>query len=407
MRINKKYSISMLLFVMLVFTSIGAYFVGRQPILDVETQIRTIYIAILLSVLFLSFKNYRDVKYFDFSSVNSKKIQNIERMLIICGLFSLILYTYLLYNTFSLLLASEIVPDEFKNEGGAEMSWDSMIPHFYITLGNFLSPFGYICLAFHFYYLLQGNVKKAMLFFLLSSSIILNGLIALSRSATVQYILQYGIMFTFFIPLLSRKLVRKVLIYGGVVIFSAILALSVITSNRFSDYYTKLSLNDAIISEEDNPELFSAIDYFSQWEENGTIAMTRYKLGDISWGLYNSCGLAVHVQKIWKGSSAVMAEREKKYRNELLKEQASYFHGLITRLIFDFGYIGTILFIMYYGKIVRTCEPRGGIVSFKTILFLPILLPVCVTFWAGNALSSISLDLAIIYSYLIFLYIKR
>ena len=135
--------------------------------------------------------------------------------------------------------------------------------------------------------------------------------------------------------------------------------------------------------------------------------MKNYKMGDLSWGMYNSSGLAVHIQKMIQGGDVVNEAREKKYRGELLKEQASYFHGLPARLIYDFGYFGTVLFILLYAGLIRITGPKNGVLTFKSLIVLPVILPVCVVFWAGNTLASLALDMAIIYNIGIYYWIRR
>lgn len=399
--------IAIALFSLLLFTSIAAYLVGRQPTGGVLTHLCTLYTAILLYLLFYSFKGYSKVSSISFDDISQSRLRIVERVITLLGVFAILLYAYILTQTFTQLILGAITVEEHKNQGGAEEYWATLLPHYYITLGNFIAPLGYLFLSFHFWYLIIDQPGRAVKYLLLSLVIILNGLIALSRSVTTQYLLVYLIIFIFIAPILNRRLKKKILILGAVVGGILLLALFVITQSRFDSYYTKNSKNEALIDEAEQPALFSTFDYFSQWEENGPIIMQRYRIGDLSWGLYNSSGLAVQIQKTIQGSSVVNEAREKKYREELLKEQASYFHGLVARLIYDFGFFGTILFILIFASIIRKMGPKKGVIGFKTLLALPVILPVCVGFWAGNALSSLALDMAIIYGLIVYYWVKK
>ena len=215
------------------------------------------------------------------------------------------------------------------------------------------------------------------------------------------------VIFLFVAPLLPKRTRNNMIKGGGVIIGIVIFALFIISQSRFETYYSKISKNEAILDEKEQPVLFSTLDYFAEWEENGPIIMQRFRFGDQSWGLFNSCGLAVQVQQVFYGSETVNAAREKKYRGQLLKEQASYFHGLIARLIYDFGFLGTIVFILIYASIIRKTGPSKGTLSYKTLLALPVTLPVCVVFWAGNTLASLALDMAIVYNIGIYYYIRK
>ena len=404
---RKKSVISIALFSLLVFTSLAAYLVGRQPTGDIMTHLCTLYCAVLLYLLFNSFKNYSNISNITFDDISLSRLRTIERIITILGYFALVLYAYILSKTFTELLLGTMTVQEHKNEGGATEFWATLVPHYYITLGNFVAPLGYVFLSLHFYYLINNESWKSVKYLLLSLVIILNGLIALSRSATVQYVLEYFVVFLFVAPLINKKTRKRIIVGGSIVGGFILMALIVITQTRFDDYYTKQSQNKAIIDEMEQPALFSTLDYFAQWEENAPIIMKNYKMGDLSWGMYNSSGLAVQIQKMIQGGEVVNAAREKKYRGELLKEQMSSFHGLIARLIYDFGYIGTVLFILLYAVIIRKTGPYNGDMYFKTVLALPVILPVCVVFWAGNTLSSLALDMAIIYDIVIYYWIKR
>lgn len=280
------------------------------------------------------------------------------------------------------------------------------IPSFFISISNLLSPLGYFFLTIHFYYLIKNRVKKTALYFLLSLLIALSGLLALSRSAMTQYILVYLTMFIFVSPLINRKIKKKITLMVCAFMLVIGMIFFTISESRFSESFIKKSLNESILDPYDQPLLFSTLDYFSQWQENGPIIMDMHKPEYCFWGLYNSSGLAVHIQKMMYGGNRVNNERNSTFYR-ILGYQSSSFHGNIARLIYDFGFIGSIFFILLYAYIIKKLRPKNGILSFRCLLFLPVILPFCIVFFAGNAFSSLSLNLAIIYAFLIDLFIIR
>ncbi len=402
---KNKNSITSVLMGILLFSSVATYFVGRQHGFDFTTLILVSYTAILLWILFRGFRSYSNLTTCTLIGINRKRLDTVEKVTTFFGIIVLIIYVYILTQIFSQLLSGAITVQEHKNEGGAAAVWDAMLPHIFITIGNFVAPLGYFFLALHFYYLIKKDIKKAIKFFLLSLCLVLNGLIALSRSVTVQYVLLYATILFFVFPLLNGKTKKNVFVFAFVLLGILVYGLGIISNSRFSDYYNReFTEKKAILDETEQPTLFSTFDYFAQWEEDGLIIMKRHKPEYNSWGMFNCSGLAVQIQQVLYGANKVNVERNIKY-NAILKEQRSAFHGIISRLIYDFGFLGTIIFILLYSNIIFKLGPKKGVLSFKSLLALTLVLPPCVVFWAGNEFSSLNLDLAIIYSYVIYKYI--
>jgi oligosaccharide repeat unit polymerase len=400
-----KNSLTVFLFSLLVISSISAYLVGRQPSLSLDVSLFVIYNASLLFIIFYSFNKYCELSNIDDSYVNKKKLLIIEKSLTVIGIITFFVNLYIFYNIFSLLVGEIINVQEFKNEGGASTIFSLYVPSYIITYSNLFSPLGYFFLTLHFYYLLKRNIKKSIRYFILSLLIVLSSFLALSRSAATVYILVYFAIFYLIYPIISSKIKKKILIF---IIFFFVTIISIfftLSNTRFSERYTKESLNESIIDNEKDPFLFSIFDYFSQWQENGPIVMKRYKFGSNYWGLYNSCGLAVYIEQKIVNDPNIIHTREKDIY-KIMGPIITMFHGNIARLVYDFGFIGTIIFILIYSRIIKGLEPKKNIINFKTLLYLPVILPFCIMFFTGNALSSIHLNIAIIYSIIINLVIR-
>ena len=358
-------------------------------------------IILLLAFLFHSFRVYIVGEGPHWQDINPKAIDQFSKCVLLLGLLALLINVYLLAKVFSALLSGAILDvGRFKNEGDATDFYAGLLPHRVMVFSYLFSPVAYVALPLHFYYLCVRRKKEAILFLLISLLIVLSGLIYLSRSATIQYVLVYAVCFLFISPVFSRKIRKRALIIAIVSFIGIIAALSLVSTSRFSSYYTKNSLNPAILDESESPLLFSTLDYFSEWEENGPIIMRKHDLMHTYYGLYNSCGIASHFfpQKY----DDIWSEMENH-----LGDSYNSFHGLIARLLYDFGVIGTVVFVILFAMIIRKSAPQKGALRFKTLLTLSSLLPVCVLFFSGNQLSSVYLNIGIVYCVLFYMAVKK
>lgn len=407
-RSMKHKSIALYLFILFFLSSLSAIVVGRQPILSGLIFLYIIYVNILLFVAFYSYKDYYFVRDINLSGINVPRLLVIEKLTIFMGIIALCAICYILSKIYPFLLSGYIDVNEFKNEGGvASLSlFSQSVPHFLITILNILSPLGYFFLSLHFYYLITAHKRKALIFFVLSMLIPLSGLISLSRSSTVSFILLYiGMLFLFF-PTIGKKIKKRILMFCTILLLLIGSAFLFVSKYRFSDFYTKNSNNIALLNENKNPVLFSICDYFSQWEENGITILQTHKQEYNCYGLFNSSGLALFILQRIYGVDAVNDLHQIRV-DEILGDQQINFHGIIPRLVYDFGFVGTVLFIIIYCFLVRRNRPRAGCMKFKSLLFLPLFLPFCTFFFQGNAYSDLTLDIAVVYNLILYLFLKN
>lgn len=404
--IKKWNSITKILFALLAITSGAAYLVGRQyDAFSTTSIIYASYTVLILVILFLSFRKYANLQGIDDSKINIVKLHEIERVLEVIGIITLLINLYILYRIFPLLAAEQINVQEYKNEGGAYDVIDQFVPHIFVTFSNLVSAVGYFFLPMHFYYLYKKQTKKSIFYLLLSLIVILSRMISLSRSSSVEFLIAYALMFLFVSPVLGKKVLRRVTIV--VVSFSAIivLALAVISESRFSGYYTKNSKQEAILDEQQSPVLFSTIDYFTQWEEWGEYVLHRFKPEYSAHGTHGFGGIYKTVEQKIVGPE-VVKERQRKL--ELSRgEGASSFPGLVADLVVDFGFIGAFIFALLFSRLMNSAGPRKGFLPFNTLLYLPIILTVIGLFWAGNVFGSFSIEAGVLYNFIIYQYIKK
>lgn len=392
----------------MVFSTVSALLTGRLLDLPDSYVLYEIYIAIMLFILFSSWNKYSKIKGYDFSDINEYKLQKVERVVIWINSFVFIVDMIIFVAVFTLLIAGVIHVSEYKNGGDSDLRnsiFANLVPSIFISISYILSSFGYLSLTLHFYYLLKKNTKRAILHLILSLTIVLVGVIGLSRSALVNYVIVYVIIFLFISPLLSRKTLRNslfsILIFGGAIGY----VFSTISEDRFGEsFYIE---SESLIDEKDYPELVSFLDYFSQWEYFGPMLLERYHgPSDLSWGLYNSSGLAVAVMQRIYGADNFNESQRKKY--DRIIGTASAFHGCVVRTVFDFGYIGTFLFILLNCYFTKKWGPnRNKQVRFKTLVSMPLLLPFSIGFFSGSSYSQFFLNLAMIYMWAIYKYCQR
>lgn len=397
-------SVSSVLFLMLLISSISAYFVGWYADFEGIHFLYVTYIAALIYLLFSSYKGYSNFRTFEFR-FNKCRLRILEIMTSIIGTVTLLLNIFILYKIFALLILSAIEINSFKN-GLAEDYISEFIPYYMVTVSNLLSPLGYFFLSLHFYNLIIGNKKKTIYYLVLSLLIPSNGMLLLSRSATVEYILLYAVLLFVLMPLVYQKFRKSVLKVIFVIFGLTVFAFMQISSSRFSEGYESNFSKNAILNPNEAGVAYSFMDYYGKWQHFSLEALDVYKPEAKAWGLFNCSGLAVRIAYKTMGKEAYNRLMDSKIDKTMGRDLASTFHGVITRLVYDFGFIGTFVFVFFYSRFVRYFSPINGNLTFKTIIIMPIVLPFSILFFSGNAFSSLTLDLGVIYNLFIILFIK-
>lgn len=398
------------LFAFMFFSVIGAILIGYDLMGEgVISFIIAIYTCFLLFLLFNSLKGYSNFKSIDTSFVNQKSFLFLEKILGFAALLAFLIDIYILIKIFPLMLAEQLNVTEYKNQGGAVDMLDSLVPHFLITISNLFGAVGYFFLSIHFFYLVNGNIKKSIYCLMLSLILVLSRLIGLSRSALIEYAVTYAAMFFFFWPTIrvvfKRRLKVKHYIILALVLCSFIWVFSAISSSRFSSYYTKTTEKESIIDETTNPVLFSSIDYFSQWAYHNDRVISLYNLSNVVWGRYSFDQLGRWFRS--KISPKSQAEDYDKKLAMALGDSNTAFIGLITALVLDFGLLGSFIFVLIMSRIIFSLSPKNGIMSFKTLLWFPLIASFVTEFWTGNMFIVLTFDIAIFYTTVWLLFIKK
>lgn len=394
-----KYSISKYLFFLLAISSISAILVGKQHdwIDDIPF---VLYTAPLFFILFNSYRGYSDIRCLEFSGSSDKSLTLYVKVLSAPVIICWFICAFITSISFSLLSSGLADADEYK-AGLFIKIVSQYFPVIVVNIITIISSLGYFFLSTHFYYLAKGDLKLSLFSLWLSTIIILQGLLSLSRSSTGTYILVYLGCFILFYPILSKKLRSTYIKIAAIVAVAVGAMMMTITNSKFSDHYSLATGENAILDESKNSSLFSLFDYFGQWQDSSPKIREDFKPGDEFWGLYSIC----YVRKVYadfNGGNEKLIDMVDKKNTRIYGNNVIFFRDVTTSLIMDFGYIGAFVFILLFSLIVRKLSPKKHILTIKNILLLPVLLPVGVNFYCGNALGNMILGYGIIINSVIY-----
>lgn len=354
----------------------------------------------MLSILILPWNKFKFKM--TISDPNLKRLHQLT----ICLLYiNAVIFVVLLVVSFYLYASvSSLAISAFRNEEDVPKMVYASIPvnHTLQALTHYLYPTSFFLIPLHFFYLVKRKYLLSILCLVFSFNVILDGIIAFSRSNIARYFFLYILYLSFFYSKMDNHM-RNVTKATGLVFLGCVSGILIfITITRFGDYF---QYGDAIYAESfiQNPVLYSVLDYIGQWYENCGHVMARYSFvtlnGELSFPLLLI--IADKLQIIDYADNTLMFTLE-----SIWGEYYDKFHGLIANLLFDFGYAGTTLFVLLYALVLHGIRPIKGIISFPHLLILGPLffLPAMGIF--GYEMKSTSYNLLIVYSLMIYVYLK-
>lgn len=342
-------------------------------ILDTEiiiTQISSLYnltfTFIILSLFILPWRNFQSI-----TDITGNKIQ-IENLFKPIFIFCAVLFLVLLSTA---ILVIVYVPDinTFKyGDGVSETFFYEQLPFNirWFILGSIFYILSYFFIPLHFYFLIKKNKILSWVSLILSLNIILFGLTFFSRWTLTHYFLIFVVFLFLFrnvLPIAYRKSLRYITIVAG---FSITLFFINITEKRFSqdDSYSETI---PIESKIQDPQLFSSLDYLSQWYNYNLLVLDKYE-DNISYGQASFAELYSFFSYLgiieWNPSTYSL-----KRQSQLGSPYYFSFIGLTANLIYDFGYFVTFFFALFYYYLVNSIKPINGNISIDN-LFLSVLL---------------------------------
>lgn len=258
----------------------------------------------------------------------------------------------------------------FKNEGES-MSFFSQLPinHTVYLLAIYLHSTSFFLVPLHFYYLTKKKYLISTLCLIFSFNIVLNGLSIFSRSTFLLYFVLYLFYLPFFYVTLESR-TRNIIKITGIAIMGLLAVFFVmITENRFGNVlaYTDAASSHSFIK---SPELYSLVDYASQWFNNYNEVMADYRFetlnGEISFPFFLVIADKLDLLRYAPDQNLMTLQ-------SIWGDHYSTFNGLIADLVFDFGYFGAALFVLLYSFVVRFIRPVRAEISLGRLLVLGVI----------------------------------
>lgn len=372
---------------------------GKSPPIDVINFLNMLFTIIVIICLTGAWVqvDYRT----PITTTPNTRIRRITHLLLAVNSGIFVIFVTCAYFGFSTIENYSAV----KNEGGASDLMESIpIPSFVILAAIYLHSTAFLLIPLHFYHQKIGNIKTSALCLLLSTNIILHGAIIFSRSGFVNFIFVYAFYLSFFYAGLNKTQKKSIKITFVILFSASAIAFWEITSNRFTSVllYTIYSDQNRLTH---YPLIYSMVDYGSQWYENGIAVLAMYNFEPF-WGGLSFPLIGLLLDKVGLDGahprfvSGVLSEAWGGYYYK--------FNGITSNLLHDFGYIGTIVFlILYIILILRIGKPYKRTYSFDRILVMgaPFLL-VCTGIF-NYEMKSIHFNLYVIYSLAVYTYIKK
>jgi len=384
--------LSVLLF-LAIFSNISCAIIF--PEFQIETfddfQI-TLYTFIILSGLLIPFYLFNGVR--SIKTISPKKLTKLCRFVYFFGSIGFILT--LLTSLISIFIFNSISANvsEYKNEGIGNELLQQILPDFLFTIMGFTSAFAFVALALHFYFLSQNQFKKSIYPLLISLTLPLGALQELSRGRIIMYLGLYLMTYLYLkkaIPITNLRRLKKYLRITLIPISFVFIFISV---DRFSENkYHKY---------ESNPVLSSSLDYAGQWHKNSLEVLNDY---DDSKNMSGSRFKYLHrrVSRFFGETPIEQFELDIIVYGKL----GTRFRGLVSNLVYDLGYFGSLIFVILFIISYRIAKPnRKKELGFEQIIYFILFSLFSLFFFQGNIAVLSFFSFAILITIFLNIYLK-
>lgn len=325
----------------------------------------------ILTIFFLPFRKLHNIKKIEI--VNKYRLKQFTSFSITLGSFLLVILV--ITSVVVLLFVDNI--SEFKyTENVAFEFYYNMLPiniKFYLFAIHFYT-FGYFLIILHFHFLLLKDYKKAFYCFITSLIIVFYGLTFFSRWTIIHYVLLYLCFFFVFYKGLDSQIRHKVKIWAGSLGIICMILFVAISVNRFSNnemYDDEFIPNESMIKE---PVIFSHVDYLGQSYNNGLTILSNYKHTTM-----RGQNSIKPVLEIFSHFGFINFDSDALYwkRRELLDDNYYTFTGLVSSMVYDFGYVFTFILSILYNLLVnRLLNIRNSSITLNNCLWLILLIQI-------------------------------
>lgn len=286
--------------------------------------------------------------------------------------------TLLLIFLMNLVLAIIImvmIPDvsEYKLKDGWKELYESIPMFALLNRISYITQFmGYFAVPISFTYFAADNKKSGALFLFLSTSSLMAGIAAYSRAQMLTYgmcLLASFFLFQNIFPISKLKVINKYT-YRALVVLVVIFLYT--TINRFgSDNMAYYGDRIPKTSKVQDPIVYSLMDYPGQGFANGINLLYTYTPSKNFMGqdvFYYPLLFLSYFGIIDWDSSAAEENRDKVYGYD-----GGAFHGYACTLIYNFGFIVTLLYAILYFSYIRRSVSLSSRVSVGKAMLLAFL----------------------------------
>jgi hypothetical protein len=327
-----------------------------------------------------------------------RRVLALTRTLFAIHALGFVVHTIACYYAFSLIS----VYSAFKNSSdNTQFYFDIPLNHTLHLFTIYLNPTAAFLVPLHFYYLTKRRYFLSALSLIFSLNIVLEGISIFSRSTIVYYFMLYALYLGFYYTRLERRPRHFLTGAACAVLVLACATFYDISRNRFDRYY---AYGDSVYSQSgiQSPELYSVLDYLSQWYVNGNTVLAAYDFqtlnGELSFPVVPLIADKLGLIKYPPESINYKLEG-------LWGLRRDKFVGIVTNLVFDFGYIGTGLFVALYAGILRKLRPGRRPMQFATLLVLGPMFVLPAMGFTNSLMKTVGYNLLIAYSIVVYAYL--
>tara|TARA_B100001059_G_C17773431_1_gene549844 strand:- start:74 stop:1321 length:1248 start_codon:yes stop_codon:yes gene_type:complete len=336
-------------------------------------------------------------------------VKNNNKLLFFKKILYKFLFLNIILNTAVFVLVLIFIPDvaKFKASSGY-LDLYEQIPYFanvFRYIGTTQS-LGYLAIPICFYHLGKFEVKKSIIALIYASSSLIFGFATYSRASIFTFTVVFIVYFFLVKHTLTLTIQKK--FYSAIkkVTFIVVSLFLIMTVIRFSamDYYGDRIPEESIIKD---PIVYSLVDYTSQGYSNGLNQLENYSEKKNLKGeqlLYNIYQI-LDFFGIYDWSAVESQDKiDKAYGYD-----GGAFKGYTGNLVFNFGYLLTLLISLIYFYFVRFKLKNKLEISIETMFVLILLLAIPVTsiFYVGFAILYFPLFVLIFTNFLYLFKLKR
>lgn len=382
-----------ILLTLVIFSNISCLIVFPNfQIKTTQDILITVYTFIILSGVLLPFHLFNGVK--SVKIIPNNKLSGITRLVYFFGSIGLFLTSITAIVSVFIFRNLSVDISQYKNLEIGEEALKNIIPDFIFTIMGFSMSFSFIALAIHFYFLTQNQLKRSIIPFIISLSIPLKSLHEFSRGGLVMFIGLYLMTYLLLRNAIPKSVFNKFKNKLRIISISLISIFLFISLNRFQD---KSNSNNEI-----HPVMESILVYAGQWNINSLKVLKNY---DVSKNMSASRFkyLTRRVERALGNNVLDQGELDKNTFGNL----ASSFRGVVSNLVYDLGYIGTLVFVMFFIYLCWMAKPnKYHEINFHQIIYFILLSLFSIFFFRGNIIVLSYFSFALLITIYISFYTK-